>query len=117
MPRTRLSRCCSCHHTDERSRIRQRPDFRLLGGDLNVTCFRFEDGALTPDQLDDLNAEVVADLQEAGIAVPSTTHIGERLAIRAAITNHRTRREDLDLFLEETARLARRRLSEMAPLA
>lgn len=100
-----------------RSRIRQHPDLRLLAGNLNVTCFRFEAGGLSPEQLDDLNADVVADLHESGIAVPSTTHIGGRLAIRAAITNHRTRREDLDLFLEETVRLARRRLSEMAPPA
>ncbi len=98
-----------------RRRIREHPDLRLIAGNLNITCFRFEADGVSAKQLDDLNAEVVADLHESGVAVPSTTRIGGRLAIRAAIANHRTEREDLDLFLEETVRLARRRLSEMAP--
>ena len=38
-----------------------------------------------------VNAEIVADLHESGIAAPSTTTIDGKLAIRAAIVNHRTR--------------------------
>ena len=34
--------------------------------------------------------DLVADLQEEGLFAPSTTTIGGRLAIRAAIVNHRT---------------------------
>jgi aromatic-L-amino-acid decarboxylase len=38
-----------------------------------------------------LNDAIVADVREAGIAAPSTTVIGGRLAIGAAIVNHRRR--------------------------
>ena len=41
------------------------------------------------------NEEVLTQVQEAGIAVPSSTTLNGRFAIRVAITNHRTRREDL----------------------
>jgi len=98
-----------------RDRIRRHPSLRLLAGDLNVTCFRYVDESLNEEQLDRLNEDVVADLQEMGIAVPSTTRIHGLLAIRAALTNHRTEREDLDLFLDETVRLAKRRLGDMPP--
>ena len=61
---------------------------------LNVVCFRYR-GA-DPDRL---NATIVADLHESGIAAPSTTVVGGRLAIRAAIVNHRTEPRDIDAML------------------
>ncbi|HET9146718.1 MAG TPA: pyridoxal-dependent decarboxylase, partial [Acetobacteraceae bacterium] len=60
---------------------------------LNIVCFRYDDGG---DELDALNADIVADLQEAGSFAPSTTLIGGRRAIRAAIVNHRTTEADID---------------------
>ena len=42
----------------------------------------------------------MADLQESGIAAPSTTRLAKGLAIRVSITNHRTRLDDLDLLLD-----------------
>jgi glutamate/tyrosine decarboxylase-like PLP-dependent enzyme len=65
---------------------------------LNVVCFRFR-GAATEMVLNDLNEEIVLRLQESGFAVPSMTHLDGRLAIRVAITNHRSRREDFDLLI------------------
>jgi len=62
---------------------------------LNIVCFRHR-GA-DPDSL---NAGIVARLQESGLAAPSTTILEGRLAIRAALVNHRTRKEDLDRMLE-----------------
>jgi len=47
-----------------------------------------------------VNARIVADLHESGIAAPSTTTIDGRLAIRAAIVNHRTRASDIDALVE-----------------
>ena len=38
-------------------------------------------------------------MHESGIAAPSTTTIGGRLAIRAAIVNHRTEPRDIDAML------------------
>jgi aromatic-L-amino-acid decarboxylase len=65
---------------------------RLAPVGLNVVCFRYDDGG---DDLDALNAAIVADLQEAGRFAPSTTIIGGRLAIRAALVNHRTTEADI----------------------
>jgi len=76
---------------------------------LNIVCFRVRDGA---DDLDWLNGELVKDLHEAGIAVPSTTTIGGRRAIRAAIVNHRTTEEDVDAMVDGLLMLAERRASD-----
>ena len=39
-------------------------------------------------------------IQEQGIAIPSSTRIGGHFAIRVANTNHRTRREDFDALVD-----------------
>jgi aromatic-L-amino-acid/L-tryptophan decarboxylase len=76
---------------------------------LNIVCFRFRTQGLTEAALDALNAEIVADLQEQGIAVPSTAKIGGRTAIRVCLTNHRTSDEDLPLLLTAVRRLGAER--------
>jgi len=70
---------------------------RLAPVALNIVCFRYRSDAAG---MDALNAAIVADLQEAGIAAPSTTVVDGRLAIRAAIVNHRTRPEDVDRLVQ-----------------
>jgi aromatic-L-amino-acid decarboxylase len=80
--------------------IRDLPDLELLvEPTLNIVCFRFVDASLSKEQTDDLNCTIVAELQEKGIAAPSTTTVNGKLAIRVAITNHRSRREDFSLLL------------------
>ena len=82
---------------------------RLAPVTLNVVCFRVreEDG-----DLDALNADIAADVQESGVAVLSTTRIHGVLALRAALVNHRTREEDVQMLLDAVlAAAARRRLS------
>jgi hypothetical protein len=46
-------------------------------------------------------------LHESGVAIPTYTMLHGRYALRAAITNHRSRREDFDLFVETVLRLGR----------
>ena len=65
---------------------------RLAPVALNIVCFRY---IAADGDLDRLNAEIVADLQEAGVAAPSTTVVDGVLAIRAAIVNHRTNHGDI----------------------
>jgi glutamate/tyrosine decarboxylase-like PLP-dependent enzyme len=72
---------------------------------MQICCFRLVRDGLSAADLDRLNAEIVVQLQLQGIAAPSTTRIDGKLAIRVNITNHRTRREDLDLLLRETLRI------------
>ena len=73
---------------------------------LNIVCFRYRG-----NDADVLNAAIVADLQESGVAAPSTTRIDGRLAIRAAIFNHRTRECDVDALVEAVLRHGNRRCS------
>jgi len=81
--------------------IEATPELELMAPvNLNIVCFRYRG-----PNADRLNAGIVADLQESGIAAPSTTSIGGRLAIRAAIVNHRTRVEDIDRLVSGTLAL------------
>lgn len=69
---------------------------------LNIVCF----APARPDS-DELARRIVIDLQERGVAAPSSTILGGRTVIRAAIVNHRTTEADIDAFcdaLEESAR-------------
>jgi aromatic-L-amino-acid decarboxylase len=71
------------------------PELELLAPvSLNIVCFRHRG-----DDPDQLNAKIVADLHESGIAAPSTTTIRKQLAIRAAIVNHRTEPRDIDALV------------------
>jgi glutamate/tyrosine decarboxylase-like PLP-dependent enzyme len=78
--------------------IENEPALELLAPvALNIVCFRYR----SPNP-DEVNRNIVADLQESGIAAPSTTTIDGRLAIRAAIVNHRTNRSDIDALIRAT---------------
>ena len=80
-------------------RIRAEPALELLApAQLNIVCFRYRAG-------DRINADIVAGLQESGIAAPSTTMLDGKLAIRAALFNHRTRTDDLDALVDGVLRL------------
>lgn len=68
---------------------------------LNIVCF-----ALKGDADGAGNAELVMRLQERGLAAPSTTRIGGRPVIRAAIFNHRTALADIDGFFDDATRIA-----------
>jgi len=70
----------------------------------NICCFRYAPAGLPDGQLDAVNAAIVAQLQEAGTVAFSTTRIRGRLAIRAAIVNHRTTFADIGLAIEEVLR-------------
>lgn len=72
---------------------------------LNVVCFRWRRAGLDEATLDAVNREVLMRLQERGIAVPSGTRLGGRFVLRAAITNHRSRRADFDALVDATVRL------------
>ena len=88
------------------------PDVQLMSApSLSVVCFRFHPPGWDDAALDRLNENVVADLQESGAAVPSTTRIRGVLSIRVNITNHRTRRSDLDLLVRATVDAANKRIA------
>ncbi len=72
---------------------------------LNIACFRVVRDGLGEAALDQLNSEIVVELQEKGLAAPSTTRINGKLAIRVNITNHRTQISDLKFLVENIVAL------------
>ena len=83
--------------------VEQSPELELLAPvNLNIVCFapsRADSDALIP--------AIVADLHDAGRVAPSTTTVKGRLAIRAAIVNHRTEAEDIEALVTSTLTLVR----------
>ena len=88
------------------SRIAASPELELLASvELNIVCFRYRfknPDSATDELSNQLNRQIVIELQESGAVAPSTTLIAGRLAIRAAIVNHRTSRAEIDVLVEAT---------------
>lgn len=85
-------------------RIQTTPELELLAPvGLNIVCFRYR-----CDQADQVNQSVVANIQRDGQVIPSSTRIQGKVAIRAAIFNHRTTSADIDLLLESVLSHARK---------
>ncbi len=72
---------------------------------INIVCFRYKIEGADEAEHKALNTEIMLRMQEAGTAVMTDTTIHGRHSLRAAVNNHRTRREDLDLLVRETVRL------------
>ena len=90
-----ISRTCALAQYLKR-RVENEPLLELLAPvALNIVCFRYRTATCT----DEVNRNIVADLQESGICAPSITTVAGRLAIRAAIVNHRTNRSDIDALI------------------
>lgn len=94
---------------------------RLAPAPLNIVCFRYRPPHITTTnavphdaerdasdaRLDAINRELLARLQESGVALPSSTILGGRFALRVAHVNHRTRDEDLTTLVETIVRIGR----------
>src|SRR3954454_22026957 len=101
-------RCALARYLE--SKVGAEPRLELLApAQLNIVCFRYRG----PDA-DALNAEIVADIHESGIAAPSTTTVRGRLAIRAAIVNHRTDACDIDALIDAVLKYGAGRLDGQA---
>jgi aromatic-L-amino-acid/L-tryptophan decarboxylase len=74
---------------------------------LNIVCFRYNPGNRSDEELNAMNKEILMRLQEEGIAAPSYTLLHNKYAIRAAITNHRSRMEDFEVLVRETIRIGK----------
>jgi aromatic-L-amino-acid decarboxylase len=81
---------------------------RLAPAGLNIVCFRFCAPGGDGPALDRLNEAIVEELHLSGLAAPSTTRLRGKTAIRVNLTNHRCRRDDLDLLLQGVIAVGRR---------
>ena len=83
---------------------------------LNIVNFRLKPHELEgadPETIDIFNDELVNDLQEQGIAVPSTARLIGRLYIRICITNHRSTLADFDVLVNAVIELSQSRVAWM----
>jgi aromatic-L-amino-acid decarboxylase len=95
------------------ARVRAEPRLELLAPvNLNIVCFRYRAA-----DADRVNREIVVNLQESGIAAPSTTVLDGELAIRCAIVNHRTDACDIDALVAAVLEFGARRTASPGQLA
>jgi glutamate/tyrosine decarboxylase-like PLP-dependent enzyme len=88
-------------------RVLAEPRLELLAPvQLNIVCFRYRAA-----DANKVNGDIVIDIQESGIAAPSTTLLDGQLAIRAAIVNHRTDTCDIDALIAAVLEFGARRSS------
>lgn len=80
----------------------------LAPAPLNVVNFRFRVPGFGAASLDRLNEEILVKVQEEGVAVPSHALVHDAFALRVAITNHRSRREDFDALVRAVVRFGER---------
>ncbi len=86
--------------------VRRSPHLELVASvPLNIVNFRYVQPGADQETLNELNRELLMRLQESGVALPSNSILRGRYAIRVAITNHRSRREDFDLLVSTVERL------------
>jgi glutamate/tyrosine decarboxylase-like PLP-dependent enzyme len=87
------------------ARILAEPRLELMAPvQLNIVCFRYRAA-----DANRVNGDIVMDIQESGIAAPSTTLLDGQLAIRAAIVNHRTDIRDVDALISAVLDFGARR--------
>ena len=91
--------------------VRARPDWEILAPHpLSVVCFRYRPGVDGEDELEELNARLLAAVNATGEVFMSHTKIEGRYALRLAVGNIRTGRDDVEaawnLLRREAAGLA-----------
>ncbi len=80
-------------------------DFELVAPvTLDIVCFRYRPANIPEEALKPLNIEIMLRLQEAGIAALSDTTVHGTHCLRAALANHRTQRQDIDLVIDALVR-------------
>jgi glutamate/tyrosine decarboxylase-like PLP-dependent enzyme len=72
---------------------------------IDIVCYRYNPQDADRAALNTLNRGIMLRLQEEGIAAVSDTTIQGEYCLRAAINNHRTKCEDLQLLVRETIRI------------
>jgi glutamate/tyrosine decarboxylase-like PLP-dependent enzyme len=89
----------NCRQAARMARLVEAADQLELGAPvvLNVCCFRYAPKGVDAGDQDALNRRIATRLQLDGKVVFSTTRLDGRTFLRAAIVNHRTRDEDIDL--------------------
>jgi aromatic-L-amino-acid/L-tryptophan decarboxylase len=81
---------------------------------LNVVAFRFNPGSLPEDQVNLLNNRLLIEIQNRGIAVPSSTFLNGAFCLRVAIVNHRSREADFEALAAAAETIGRELAAKLA---
>jgi glutamate/tyrosine decarboxylase-like PLP-dependent enzyme len=83
------------------SLVESHKDLELIAPvSMQIVCLRYFNSELNELELNNLNQEILLQLQERGLAVPSSTELNNKYVIRVNITNHRSKKEDFDFLVE-----------------
>ena len=106
--RARVARDLDCARRVA-ARARASDELELLAEPvLSICCFRYRPPGLDDeDALDALNEGILRAVQARGRAVPSSTRIGGRLAIRPCFINPRSTLADADALVDEVLTVGR----------
>ena len=98
--------------------VEENPVLELLAPvSLNIVCFRFVNSDINNLKVvNQINAGIVIALQESGIAVPSTTLLDGKLAIRVALFNHRTTSNEVEKLLNAVVKIGKDQVGQLATL-
>jgi glutamate/tyrosine decarboxylase-like PLP-dependent enzyme len=81
--------------------IGESPEFELMAEvQLNIVPFRYNSGGMDAAALDAFNAKLGEAVLADGRFLVGTSKLGHRTIFRPAFSNWRTRREDVDAFLQ-----------------
>lgn len=72
---------------------------------MSIVCFQFVAPALDTETINQLNQEIIVQLQEQGIASPSSTILKGNYCIRVCIVNHKTKKNDLDVLVDSVVKI------------
>lgn len=107
-------------HLDLAQRLAARVDAepeleRLAEVPLNIVCFRWKPEGAEAEELDELNRRLGEELLHDGRVFAGTTVYDGKVAFRPALSNWRTREEDVDLLVDVLLELARSMRPATAP--
>lgn len=87
--------------------VRATPGLALAAPrELSIVCWRAEPEGVAGPALDDLQGRVIEEIERRGIAMVSNARLRDgRTAIRACITNFRTRAEDVEAIVRASAEI------------
>lgn len=74
---------------------------------LQIVCYRYYSESLSEEQIAELNGRLFYELRSAGF-YSSPSKINGVTCLRVSVTNHRTRREDLDQFMKHIEEIGSR---------
>jgi glutamate/tyrosine decarboxylase-like PLP-dependent enzyme len=75
---------------------------------LNIVCFRYAGKGMSEDEIKGLNRRILIELWLNKNMFPSDTTLSGKYALRVCFTNHRSKREDIDRFVDDVKEIANR---------